>query len=327
MILQNNIKYLLEVNNLRKYFPLKKGLMKRTMGYVSAVDCVNLFINKKEALGLVGESGCGKSTIGKCILRLHTLSDGKIMFEGNDIALMDGKKLKAYRKKVQAIFQDPYSSLNPRMTVQEIIGEPLEVHKIKRSSENENLIEDILNKVGLRPECMTRYPHEFSGGQRQRIEIARALVLKPSLIVCDEPVSALDVSVQAQVINLLDDLKEEFNLSYLFIAHDLGVVEHISDRIAVMYLGKIVELAKDIELINNAMHPYTQALVSSIPNPDIKRKKKRIILKGEVPSAINPPSGCTFHTRCFKAVERCGEMKPQLHEVSPGHYVSCLLID
>jgi len=321
------LKYILEVRDLKKYFPIEKGLLKRTIGYVLAVDGVDFFINKKETLGLVGESGCGKSTIGKCILRLHTPNQGNIIFNGEDIALMKGKKLREYRRKTQAIFQDPYSSLDPRMSIQDIIGEPLEIQGVKNSSERKEIIENILKKVGLRPECMIRYAHEFSGGQRQRIEIARALVLKPDLIVCDEPVSALDVSIQAQVINLLDDLKEEYSLSYLFIAHDLGVVEHISDRIAVMYLGKIVELAKDTELIGNSLHPYTQALVSSIPTPDIKKKTKRIILSGEVPSAINPPSGCAFHPRCFKAVEICTREKPQLREVSPEHYVSCLVVE
>jgi len=325
--LNDQPRQMLEVRNLKKYFPVKKGLLKRTVGHVLAVDGVDLYIRKKETLGLVGESGCGKSTIGKCILRLFKPNDGKILFEGKDITSMKGDALKKYRRKTQAIFQDPYSSLDPRMSVQEIIGEPLEIHGVRRKSEKKGQIEDILNKVGLRPECMTRYPHEFSGGQRQRIEIARALVLKPDLIVCDEPVSALDVSIQAQVINLLDDLKEEYNLSYLFIAHDIGVVEHISDRIAVMYLGKIVELANDVELIGNPMHPYTQALLSSIPNPDTtRRKKKRIILKGDVPSAISPPSGCAFHPRCVKATPECSKEMPQLREISSDHFVSCSVL-
>ena len=290
-VLNNYDSHLLAVQGLKKYFPIKKGIFRRTVGWVQAVDGVSLYVDRGGTLGLVGESGCGKSTIGKCVLKLLEPNEGKIIFAGIDITMLGTPEIKDYRRKVQAIFQDPYSSLNPRMSVEAIVGEPLKVHSMYSSSERKYRVEDLLKKVGLKPEHMSRYPHEFSGGQRQRIGIARALALQPELIICDEPVSALDVSIQAQVINLLDDLKEEFELSYLFIAHDLSLVEHVSDRIAVMYLGKIVEVAKDTELYLNPLHPYTKALLSAIPLPEPRRKKRRTILKGEVPSPIDPPSG------------------------------------
>jgi oligopeptide transport system ATP-binding protein len=289
------------------------------------VDGVSLHVVKGETLGLVGESGCGKSTIGRCILRLLEPTEGEILFEGKNINSLDSAGMKGFRRKVQAIFQDPYSSLNPRMSVGHIVGEPLLVQGIHPEAKREERVEDLFRKVGLRPEYMSRYPHEFSGGQRQRIGIARSLALQPDLIVCDEPVSALDVSIQAQVINLLDDLKLEFGLSYLFIAHDLSVVEHVSDRIAVMYLGKIAEVAKDTELYSNPLHPYTRALLSAIPIPKPGQKKKRTILRGEVPSPIKPPAGCRFHPRCSEAMEVCSREEPVLKAVGDQHQVSCFL--
>lgn len=318
-------KNLLEIRGLKKYFPIRKGLFRRRAGWVQAVDGVSLHIKKGETLGLVGESGCGKSTIGKCILRLLEPTEGEILFEGENISTLDPPGMKRFRRKVQAIFQDPYSSLNPRMSVGNTVGEPLLVHGLHSEEERSERVEDLFEKVGLRPEYRTRYPHEFSGGQRQRIGIARALALQPDLIVCDEPVSSLDVSIQAQVINLLDDLKEEFGLSYLFIAHDLGVVEHVSDRIAVMYLGKIVEVAKDTELYAYPLHPYSRALLSAIPTARPQQKKKRIILRGEVPSPIDPPAGCRFHPRCPEAMKVCSQEEPVLKAVSDQHQVACFL--
>jgi len=314
---------LLEVKHLKKYFPIKGGVFSKTIGYVYAVDDVNFTIAKGETLGLVGESGCGKSTTGRSILRLIEPTDGEVYFEGQDIIKLEKGSMRALRREMQIIFQDPYASLNPRMTIGSIIGEPLEIHKIARGSEKEERVASLLQKVGLRAEDMRKYPHEFSGGQRQRIGIARALALNPKLIVCDEPVSALDVSIQAQVINLLGDLQAEFGLSYLFIAHNLNVVEHISNRVAVMYLGQIVELASDEDLYKNPQHPYTEALLSAVPIPDPTIKKKRIILEGDVPSPINPPKGCHFHTRCMYKEKICEEVEPEFKDIGGGHWVAC----
>jgi len=314
---------LLDVKHLKKHFPIKGGVFSKTIGYVYAVDDINFTLEKGETLGLVGESGCGKSTTGRTILRLIEPTDGAIYFEGQDITGLDKGAMRALRREMQIIFQDPYASLNPRMTVGSIIGEPLEIHKIARGSEKQERVASLLQKVGLRAEDMRKYPHEFSGGQRQRIGIARALALNPKLIVCDEPVSALDVSIQAQVINLLEDLQAEFGLSYLFIAHNLNVVEHISNRVAVMYLGQIVELASDEELYKNPQHPYTEALLSAVPIPDPTVKKKRIILEGDVPSPINPPRGCHFHTRCMYKEKICEEVEPEFKHIGGGHWVAC----
>ena len=314
---------LLEVTNLKKYFPIKGGVFSKTVGFVYAVDDVSFTVGKGETLGLVGESGCGKSTTGRSILRLIEPTDGKVTFEGQDVTALDKNAMRALRREMQIIFQDPYASLNPRMTVGSIVGEPLEIHKIARGREKTERVASLLQKVGLRAEDMRKYPHEFSGGQRQRIGIARALALNPKLIVCDEPVSALDVSIQAQVINLLEDLQEEFGLSYLFIAHNLNVVEHISNRVAVMYLGQIVELASDTDLYNDAQHPYTEALLSAVPIPDPTVKKKRIILQGDVPSPIDPPSGCHFHTRCMYKEKICEEEAPEFKHIGGGHWVAC----
>ncbi|MEE8303171.1 MAG: dipeptide ABC transporter ATP-binding protein [Candidatus Tectomicrobia bacterium] len=316
---------LLEVKDLKKHFPIKGGVFSKTVGYVYAVDGISFTVHKGETLGLVGESGCGKSTTGRTLLRLIEPTSGEIHFEGQNITEIEKGEMRSLRREMQIIFQDPYASLNPRMTVGSIIGEPLEIHKIAKGGEKQERVAALLEKVGLRPEDTRKYPHEFSGGQRQRIGIARALALNPKLIVCDEPVSALDVSIQAQVINLLEDLQEEFDLSYLFIAHNLNVVEHISNRVAVMYLGKIVELATDRELYTNPQHPYTEALLSAVPVPDPTAEKKRVILQGDVPSPINPPSGCHFHTRCPYKEQICEEVAPEFKDLGGGHWVSCHL--
>jgi peptide/nickel transport system ATP-binding protein len=319
---------LLEVRDLRKHFPIRKGLLSRVVGRVYAVDGISFHIKKGETLGLVGESGCGKSTAGKTVLKLIEPTAGTIKVRGTDITALDKAGMRPFRRQMQIIFQDPYSSLNPRMSAGGIVGEPLSIHHIASGRDKEDRVAALFERVGLRPEHMVKYPHEFSGGQRQRIGIARALALNPSLIVGDEPVSALDVSIQAQVINLLIDLQEEYKLSYLFIAHDLAVVEHISHRIAVMYLGKIVEMAEKRELFQRALHPYSEALLSAVPIPDPRIKRgKRIILRGDVPSPINPPPGCHFHTRCPYAFERCRVEMPALREVEPGHWAACHLHD
>jgi oligopeptide/dipeptide ABC transporter ATP-binding protein len=308
---------------LVKHFPVKKGLLQRTVGQVHAVDGISFDIAEGETLGLVGESGCGKSTAGKTILKLIDPTTGEIRVNGERIDQLTRREMRPWRRQLQVVFQDPYSSLNPRLKIRDIIGEPLVNYGVTSGRELAERVEELALKVGLRAEALDRYPHEFSGGQRQRIGIARALALHPSLIICDEPVSALDVSVQAQVINLLADLQREFRLSYLFVAHDLAVVEHISHRIAVMYLGKIVELAEKRALFTRPQHPYTEALLSAVPVPDPEATKKRIILKGDVPGPINPPSGCRFHTRCPYAFARCSEEEPVMREVRPGHHVAC----
>jgi len=323
--MKNSIQPLLTVTHLKKYFPLKAGIMSRIVGHVHAVDDVSFELFKGETLGLVGESGCGKSTVARVLLRLIEPTAGEVAFNGREVFKLNRTELQRLRREMQIIFQDPYSSLNPRMTVETIVGEALSYHGIARGKEREHRVERLLARVGLRPEQMKRYPHEFSGGQRQRIGIARALALNPKLIIADEPVSALDVSIQAQVINLLMELQEEFELSYIFIAHDLRVVEYISDRVAVMYLGKIVETATASELYKNPLHPYTEALLSAIPVPDPKKSKQRILIPGDIPSPIAPPQGCRFHTRCAYRMSQCDKIEPEFKEVAPGHWVACLL--
>ena len=322
---------LLQVSDLQMHFPITKGIIfQRQVGAIKAVDGIDFSLYRGETLGLGGESGCGKSTTGRAILQLYRPTNGAVLFEGQDLTTTKGEDLRKMRRRMQMIFQDPYASLNPRMTVGSIVGEPLEVHGIGKSKkERQDRVQELLKIVGLNPYFINRYPHEFSGGQRQRIGIARALAVNPSFIVCDEPISALDVSIQAQIINLLEDLQEEFNLTYLFIAHDLSVVRHISDRIAVMYLGKIVELAERDELYAKPMHPYTQALLSAVPIPDpaIESQRKRIILEGDVPSPANPPKGCHFSTRCPKVMDVCRQEEPPFKDYGGGHYTACFLYE
>jgi peptide/nickel transport system ATP-binding protein/oligopeptide transport system ATP-binding protein len=319
---------LLEVDNLKKHFPIHKGVFSRVSGNVYAVDGVSFHIERGETLGLVGESGCGKSTVGRTLLKLLEPTAGTIKVRGEDITELDRDRMLPYRRQMQMIYQDPYASLNPRMTAGEIVGEPLVIHGVAAPKERRERVGSLFERVGLRPELTRSYPHEFSGGQRQRIGIARALALSPELIVGDEPVSALDVSIQAQIINLLMDLQDEYQLSYLFVAHDLAVVEHISDRVAVMYLGRIVEMTDKTTLFDTPLHPYTEALLSAVPIPKASaRRRNRVILTGDVPSPINPPPGCHFHTRCPYAMARCRHEPPALREVNPGHWASCHLHD
>jgi oligopeptide transport system ATP-binding protein len=326
----NNNEVLVRVENLKKYFPITRGIVfQKEIGAVRAVDDVSFEIHRGETLGLVGESGCGKSTTGRTIIQLYRPTSGKVYYQDRDLTTLKGGDLRHLRRNMQIIFQDPYASLDPRMTVGSIIAEPLEIHGIGKSKkERRERVKELLSLVGLNPYFINRYPHEFSGGQRQRIGVARALALEPDFIVCDEPISALDVSIQAQVVNLLEELQEDLGLTYLFIAHDLSMVRHISDRTAVMYLGKIVELAEREELYNNPLHPYTQALLSAVPIPDpvAERNRHRVILEGDVPSPAHPPSGCNFHPRCPIAEEICRAQEPEWREILPGHWVACHLV-
>ena len=317
---------ILDVQNLKKYFPIRGGVFQHTVGYVKAVDGISFQLKRGETLGIVGESGCGKSTAGRTILRLHEITGGKVLFNGKDIAKLSKKELRKKRLEMQMVFQDPYSSLNPRMTVGQIIGEALIDHKLMDKNQAKEKVEEIMEVCGLPSYYINRYPHEFSGGQRQRIGIARALVLDPQFVICDEPVSALDVSIQSQIINLLGDLQKERNFSYIFISHDLSVVEYISNRVAVMYLGNIVELADKNEIFDNPLHPYTKALMSAIPVPDPTRKRERIILSGDLPSPSNPPSGCKFRTRCPMACDKCSKEAPEYRDIGGGHFVACHLV-
>ena len=314
---------LLSVKGLQKFYPVKKGLLKKTVGYVKAVDGVDFSIGYGETFGLVGESGCGKTTIGKSILRLTEPTGGSVLFDGRDLLRMDREALRLERRNMQIIFQDPYGSLNPRMTVGELIGEPMRKHGLATGEEFADRVKELMGIVGLNPRHSKRYPHEFSGGQRQRIGVARALSLNPKLIVCDEPVSALDVSIQSQILNLLEDLQHQFGIAYLFIAHGMAVVKHVSARVGVMYLGKIVEIARTDDVFDRCLHPYTQALMSAIPIPDVVERRERIILQGEIPNPLNPPSGCRFHPRCRMARPLCSEQEPVLRQLNADHSVAC----
>ena len=335
LVIENNFtpveydpQYILMVNALKKYFPIKDGLIAHTVGYVKAVDGVTFNLKRGTTMGLVGESGCGKTTTGRTILRLAgEKTGGQVLFNGQEVYDLTAKEMRAMRPKMQIIFQDPFSSLSPRLPVGEIIGEAVREHKLVPANEFDDYIDNIMDKCGLQPFHKDRYPHEFSGGQRQRICIARALALNPEFVVCDEPVSALDVSIQAQIINLLRDLQEQFKLTYLFISHDLSVVEHISDSVGVMYLGDLVEYGSTEDIFSNPLHPYTEALFSAIPVPDPNAKMNRIVLEGSIPSPANPPSGCKFHTRCARCTERCRHEVPKQVEVEPGHFVVCHLYD
>lgn len=322
---------LLEVNNLKMYFPVTSGMLfQRTVAHVKAVDDVSFTVKRGETLGLVGESGCGKTTTGRCILQLYKPTDGEVLFEGQDLTRLGTKQMRGMRREMQVIFQDPYSSLNPRMTAGNIIGEPLLVHGLVNGrAEYRERVAELLQNVGLNPYMADRFPHEFSGGQRQRIGVARALSVSPKFIVADEPVSALDVSIQAQIINLLEELQEQYNLTYLFIAHDLSVVRHISDRVGVMYLGHLVEIAERNEVYRNPVHPYTKALLSAVPIPDpiLDAQRERVLLTGEVPSPLNPPSGCVFHPRCPIADDDCTRVTPELRQITPEHWSACLKVD
>jgi len=323
MTVENEI--LVRVENLKKYFPITRGVFQRHVGDIKAVDGVSFFVRRSETLGLVGESGCGKTTTGRTLLQLYRPTAGRAYFEGQDLTTMKGEELRRMRRRMQMIFQDPYASLNPRMTIGTIIGEPLEVHNIAKGKEKRERVQELLRLVGLNPYFINRYPHEFSGGQRQRIGVARALALNPDFIVCDEPVSSVDVSIQAQIVNLLEDLQEQFGMAYLFIAHDLSMVRHISNRVAVMYLGKIVELTGRDELYENPLHPYTQSLLSAVPIPDpvVEERRQRIILEGDVPSPANPPEGCNFSTRCPVVMDICCKEDPEFKEVGGEHWAAC----
>jgi oligopeptide transport system ATP-binding protein len=325
----NKNETLLHVDDLKMHFPIYRGVFQRQVGAVRAVDGVSFDVKRGETLGLVGESGCGKSTTGRTILQLYKPTSGNVTFDGTNLVTLKGENMRQMRRKMQMIFQDPYASLNPRMTVAQLVGEPLMVHNVATGAEINDRVAHLLEIVNLNPAFATRYPHEFSGGQRQRIGVARALALQPSFIICDEPISALDVSIQAQVVNLLEELQAQFNLTYLFIAHDLSMVKHISDRVAVMYLGVIVELATRDELYAKPLHPYTQALLSAVPIPDpiADAKRKRVILQGDVPSPANPPSGCRFRTRCPIAEAVCAETRPEFREIKPGHFVACFFAE
>jgi len=325
----NKSDVILDVKNLVKYFPITKGIIiQKQTGAVKAVDDVTFQIFQGETLGLVGESGCGKTTVGRTIMHLYQPTSGEVILNGTNLSKIPREQIRQMRREMQMIFQDPYASLNPRMSVGEIIGEPYVIHNLFTKKEREEKVQELLQMVGLNPSYVNRFPHEFSGGQRQRIGIARSLALRPSLIICDEPISALDVSIQAQIINLLEDLQQSLGLTYLFIAHDLSVVRHISNRIAVMYLGVIMEMTSREELFNNPLHPYSQALLSAVPVPDplVEEKRQRIILEGDVPSPVNPPSGCRFRTRCFKAEPICAEQQPEFRRIKEGHYVACHLV-
>ena len=324
---KKNGEKLVEVKNLVKYFPVRAGLFQRVVNNVKAVDDVSFFVRKGETLGLVGESGCGKTTVGRTMLRLIEPTSGDVKFDGKDVFSLEAKEMKTVRRDMQIIFQDPYASLDPRVPIGESIMEGLHIHKIGTPRERVDVMMETLKKVGLEDYHVRRYPHEFSGGQRQRIGIARALALHPRFIICDEPVSALDVSIQSQVLNILKDLQQEFGLTYLFIAHNLSVVEHVSDRVAVMYLGKMVEMTTREELFRNPLHPYTQALMSAIPVPNPRLKRQRTILKGDVPSPLNPPTGCRFHPRCPVAIEKCSKEEPVFKEAAPEHWVACWLVE